>query len=286
MRIKHLRTLLAIHDTGSFTAAARRINLSHSAISIQMKQLEYELAAPLFEKGRRPAKLTPLGEEVADRAREIVRSLDELKLLHDVDDTSGSITLGFVPTTLQKLLPVVLEVLRAEFPGLQVSVRSGLSNALAKSVGDGDIDFAFLSAPLAKLPPIRLYEIGVEKLFLIVAKNDTGRPGEADVLRRNPYIAFARSTWLGGQIENHLNQLGLKIDPAIELDSIDAIENLVARGFGASIVPQRLLAAPLEQNLRCLPLSEPAPVRRLMLAAPALCRRQTLLACLTGVGGQ
>ncbi len=283
MQTAHLHTILAIHSAGSFTAAADLVHLSHSAISIQMKQLEQQLGAPLFIKGRRPATLTPLGEEVVEKARDIIERLDALKTLANADDWGGKVNLGFIPTTLQTLLPVVLERLRSDFPDLQVTVRSGLSGQLAEAVEKHELDFAFLSAPVTAHPMVRLHEIGSEPLFLITEKSYKSRAKEADILRQNPYIAFSRDTWLGEQIASHLTQRGLLIEPAIELDSIDAIEHLVTRGFGVSIVPQRLLATPLQDALRCLPLTAPAPVRRIMLATPPHCQRQTLLQCLTEI---
>lgn len=284
MQTSHLRSFLAIKDTGSFTAAAAAVHLSHSAVSIQMKQLEQQLGASLFIKGRRPAMLTPLGEEIAEKAREIVDRLDDLKALAGADNLGGRVTLGFVPTTLQTLLPVVLERLRSEFPDLRVAVRSGLSSELAKMVEEHNIDFAFLSAPVSDPAMIRLHEIGSEPLFLVMAQNaHASRAKPADILRQNPYIAFSRNTWLGTLIASHLTQSGHSVDPEIELDSFDAIEHLVARGFGVSIVPQRLLAAPLQDTLHCIPLGPRAPERRVMLATPRHCQRQTLLHCLADI---
>ena len=284
MQTSHLRSLLAIKETGSFTAAAVAVHLSHSAVSIQMKHLEEQLGAPLFVKGRRPALLTPLGEEISERARGIVDQLDGLKALASADNLGGRIKLGFVPTTLQTLLPVVLNRLRSDFPDLRVAVRSGLSSDLAKMVEDHHIDFAFLSAPVSDPALIRLHEIGSEPLYLVMTKTTALIRGkEADILRQNPYIAFSRSTWLGSQIAKYLTQSGYTPEPEIELDSFDAIEHLVAQGFGVSIVPQRLLAAPLQDNLHCIALGHPAPVRRVMLATPRHCQRQTVLRCLSNI---
>lgn len=283
MQTAHLRTLLAIKSTGSFSAAAAYINLSHSAVSIQMKQFEQQLGAPLFEKNRRPAVLTALGQEISEKAREIVDRLDDLKSHAKTDDVAGKITLGFVSTTLQTLLPVVLDRIRNDFPDLQVSVHSGLSGQLAKAVQDHKIDFAYLSGPVLENPMVRMFEIGSEPLYLVTPKNDTSQAKVADILRQNPFISFNRSTWLGEQIASHLAQRGLLLEPDIELDSIDAIEHLVAEGFGVSILPQRLLAPPLENILRCRSLGTPAPVRRVMLAVPRRCRRQTLLNCLATI---
>ena len=286
MNISHLRTLLAIRQKGSLSAAADVVHLSHSAISVQMKQLEAELGAPLFVAGKRPATLTPLGEEVAREAREIVTRADNLSNIARADDTGGQVGLGFVPTTLETLLPVVLERLRARFPALQVTVRSGLSAELASDVEEGALDFAFLSGPLARADAVTLDEIGAEPLFLISAQ-DLPQPATMEsILAQRPYIAFNRQTWLGRYIDHWLSQKGLGGEPAIELDSIDAIENLVARDFGVSVVPQRLMAPPLSDRLACLRLEDPAPVRQLMLAASLHCRRQTLRRMLRDIARQ
>ncbi|MCP5038785.1 MAG: LysR family transcriptional regulator [Rhodobacteraceae bacterium] len=276
MNITHLRTLLAVRKTGSLSGAAAAVHLSHSAVSVQMKLLEAEIGADLFIKGKRPTILTPLGEVIALEAQEIVRRTENLRALTQADDVAGQVRLGFVPTTLETLLPVVLERLRRQFPELQVFVRSGLSERLASDIDAGALDFAFLSAPTMTRTPVQLFEIGTERLFLITAHTNKSDPQLQQILDENTYIAFNRDTRLGGDIAEFLARQGLGGDPAIELDSIDAIENLVARGFGVSVVPQRLLAPPLETNLRCIPLSSPAPIRRLMLAASPYCRRKTL----------
>lgn len=283
MQVSHLRTLLAIRDSGSFSAASDMVNLSHSAVSIQMKRLEEQLNAPLFEKGRRPALMTPLGEEIAEKAQQIIDQIDGLRSHATTDDLGGHVRLGFVATTLQTLLPVVLTKLRQDFPELKVSVHSGLSDQLVQSVESHDIDFAFISAPASTHPKARMYEIGLEPLYTVTSKSQTTPQRADDILRQNPFISFNRSTFLGQQIASHLAQRGIMIEPDIELDSIDAIEYLVAQGFGVSILPQRLLAEPMQNTLRCIPFGSPVQVRRIMLATPRQCRRQSLLRCLKEV---
>ena len=284
MNLTHLRTLLAIERAGSLSGAARVVHLSHSAISVQMKQLERAVGAPLFVPGKRPARLTPLGEEVAREARGILSRADKLANLARADDTEGQVRLGFVPTTLETLLPVALERLRDAFPRLQVTVRSALSARLALDVEDGLLDFAFVSGPLAAGSLVRLHEIGREPLLLIASRQAPPAGSLPEALGRRPYIAFNRQTWLGRSIAGWLARNGLSEEPEIELDSIDAIENLVARDFGVSVVPQRLMAPPLSQRLSCRNLSPEAPVRRLMLASSPQCRRHSIRQLLAGLG--
>ncbi len=283
MNITHLRTLLAVKKTGSLSGAARLVHLSHSAVSVQMKQLETNVGTTLFIDGKRPATLTPVGEEVAREAAEIVARIDNLRDYSQIDGVTGQMQLGFVPTTLETLLPVVLRRLRTDFPNLQVQVRSGLSSHLAREVETGDLDFAFISAPVSTETPLRLHQIGTEPLVLITSLHNRSKPEMAQVMQENPNIAFNRETRLGGHISEFLGFHGFEKNPEIELDSIDAIENLVAQDFGVSIVPQRIMAPVLDAKLRCIPLGEPFPVRQLMLASSPHCRRRTIRQALAGI---
>ena len=273
MRLDHLSSLVAIADHGSFSAAADAANLSHSAVSIQIRQLEESIGAALFDRSTRPPRLTLLGRRYVARARGILARIEALKSLTTPDSLSGRVAFGFVPTTLQTVLPALLHRLRREFPDLQVTARSGLSDDLAADVATGALDFAFLTAPLEAPRDIVTDDLAREPLVLIAPKN-TDTTLDADVLFRDrPYIAFSGSTWLGRQILTSLKARAIAIDPIIELDSIDAVENLVARGFGISIVPQRLFAPDLSRTLRCLPFDG---TRQLVLASHPQSNRATL----------
>ena len=184
------------------------------------------------------------------------------------DSQSGEITIGFVPTTLQTLLPTVLDRLTTRFPRLSVRVSSGLSGDLAARVEDGRLDYAFLTAPASPAPGLRLIDIALEPLCLIAPPGTELPDPPLDLLVQLPLIGFSRATWLGTQIAALLHPYHLP--PSIELDSIDAVENLVALGFGASVVPQRLHAPPLGDRMACVAL--PGAARRLMLAAHPLRR--------------
>ena len=81
MSLRHLETLVAIADCGSFRVAAARLGVTQSAVSMQMKALEAELRAEIFERDRRPPTLSPLGEALVDRARELVNGYEELRLI-------------------------------------------------------------------------------------------------------------------------------------------------------------------------------------------------------------
>jgi len=269
MNLRQLRSLAAIRKHGSFAAAGERIGLSPSAISVQMQQLEQSLGASLFERGSRPVTLTPEGARIAGIADEVLGRLAQIERIASGSETPGSVTLGFVPTTVHYLLPQVLEALREAWPELQVRVRSGLSGELSAAVARRELDYALLTAPVVEIPELEFTAVASEPFYAIGPVTLTGIASDAELLRSMPYIAFNPRTWVGQHIAARLQQRGIHVNDAIEIDSLEAIENLVASGFGVSIVPRRLHAPVNTARLMQLPFGSPVDSRQLVLVRHA-----------------
>jgi DNA-binding transcriptional LysR family regulator len=158
----------------------------------------------------------------------------------------------------------VLNALRKSFPDLQVSVKSGLSGELAAAVVRRELDFALVTTPLVEIPELEITTIASEP-FYVIGPAGTAVDSDAELLRSLPYIAFNKRTWVGQHIAAKLQQRGIHIQAAIEIDSLEAIENLVADGFGVSIVPLRLHAAAPSQKLVRIPFGNPVDTRQLTL---------------------
>lgn len=269
MNLRQLRSLAAIRKHGSFAAAGERIGLSPSAISVQMQQLEQSLGASLFERGSRPVTLTPEGARIAGIADEVLGRLAQIERIASGSETPGSVTLGFVPTTVHYLLPQVLEALREAWPELQVRVRSGLSGELSAAVARRELDYALLTAPVVEIPELEFTAVASEPFYAIGPVTLAGIDSDAELLRSMPYIAFNPRTWVGQHIAARLQQRGIHVNDAIEIDSLEAIENLVASGFGVSIVPRRLHAPVNTARLMQLPFGSPVDSRQLVLVRHA-----------------
>ena len=269
MNLRQLRSLSAIRKHGSFAAAGEHIGLSQSAISVQMQQLEQSLDAALFERGSRPVKLTPEGARIAAVADEVLGRLAQIERIASGDETPHSVTLGFVPTTVHYLLPRVLEALREAWPELQVRVRSGLSGELSAAVARRELDYALLTAPVVEIPELEFTAVASEPFYAIGPVALAGVESDAELLRSMPYIAFNRRTWVGQHIAARLQQRGIHVSDAIEIDSLEAIENLVARGFGVSIVPRRLHDPQNTGRLLQIPFCSPVDSRQLVLVRHA-----------------
>lgn len=268
MNLRQLRSISTILQQGSFAAAGDHIGLSHSAISVQMQQLESSLGIELFDRGSRPVTLTVEGARIANIAGEVLDKLETIKQVASGTESLDSIAIGFIPTTVQNLLPRVLEALREEFPTLQVRVKSGLSGELAAAVARRELDYALLTTPVVEIPELDITAIASEPFYVIAPADRAGIKADDELLRSMPYIAFSRRTWVGQHIAAKLQQRGIHIRESIEIDSLEAIENLVARGFGVSIVPRRLHAEINPENIVQLPFGTPVDTRQLALVQP------------------
>lgn len=263
VNLRQLHSLAAIAEHGSFTAAARAVGLSHSAVSLQVKALEQELGTSLVDRTTRPPRLTAQGAALVEHARRMAAIVDEIRAIGAEGAISGALAVGVVPTEMVYLLPPALARLRRLHPRLSLRVRTGLSSELAQAVRGGELDAALVTAPDIAPEGLVLSEIAREPLALI-APADAPQDTEAGLLAVHPFIWFSRSTWAGQLIERLIEAHGLRPRGAMEVDSLEAIEALVAHGLGVSVVPERVLAPP-SPALRRLPLGAPPAERRLAL---------------------
>jgi len=264
MNLRQLRSLVTILDSGSFAAAGDRIGLSHAAISVQMQQLETTLGVDLFDRSNRPARLTTTGMRIAHLAGEVLAKIENIRQEASGAATTGSVSIGFIPTSVHNLLPRVLDALRRQFPELQVSVKSGLSSELAAAVVRRELDYALVTTPLIEIPELDITAIASEP-FYVIGPAGIEVESDAELLRSMPYIAFNKRTWVGQHIAAKLQQRGIHVNESIEIDSLEAIENLVADGFGVSIVPRRLHARLEPGKLLQIPFGNPIDTRQLTL---------------------
>ena len=262
MDLRRLRTLVAIADAPSFTAAGEHAGLSHSAVSLHVRDLEAELGVPLVDRRRRPPRLTERGLAVVEQARRMLDIAEDIRALGAERTLVGALSVGIVPSAMAGIAPPALARLRAQHPRLRVSIRTGLSGDLAVLVRAGTLDAALLSTPEPALPGLNAREASREPLQ-VIAPADADGADPASWLARYPFIWFSRATWAGQQIERHLARLGHAVDAAMEVDSLEAVEALVRAGLGVSVIPLRRGAT--RHGLRAAPLSDPPLWRHLSL---------------------
>lgn len=266
MSIRLLRTLVAVADSRTFSAAATQICVTHAAVSQQMQTLESDLGIILFDRSKRTPELTPVAHEIVRKARRLVAEYDDLvpSVVGD-DGLSGEVTFGVLPTTLTGLTPEIMVRLRTRFPQLRLHVRPDLTGALLTDIERGRLDAAVLSKPHLLPLGIEFKELVSEPLELIVSREIDGKDA-VKLLSSQPFIRFNRNAVVGTLIDNWISSKRIHVSETMELDSLEAIESMVHANLGVSIVPKRCVQPKNSIPLKRISLGDDAPVRCLGLA--------------------
>lgn len=267
MSLRALRTLTVIARTGSFSSAAVELGLTQAAVSHQVKALEEELGAELFDRTGRGTKLNPSGRLILGRAEEILALYDGLKgELDPGGGVRGVLELGVIPTALTGPVPVVLARLKAEHEDFQVRIRSGISDHLAPRVESGELDAALISEPPYALPPYCGWRPYDEEPFYVVGPRSARAQDDRALFEQLPYVRFDKTAWTGALIEGHLMARGIHPRDVMELDSLEAVLSLVEQGLGVAVAPFRASRVDrARQRFTLIPLGDPQLRRRVGL---------------------
>ena len=278
MEIRDLRALLAVVQHGSFTAAARELGYTQSAVSQQVAALESELGQPLVR--RRPVRPTPAGERLAEHAARIMLRLDVARSeLSSLGDASGEVRVGACPLAAPDLLAAALRDLRAGNPLLQVTVRPADPRSAVADVASGAVDAALADGITGPGEPLHLADAG-----LLLSTPMTETPLVVTLAADHPLrgrrgidlAVLADARWV---VAPELAGRG-PVVPASQAvcDGADlpTLLALVAAGLGAALLPASI--GPLPDGVVAVPLRSPALVHRTeLLALRTVAARQRLL---------
>jgi len=281
MSIRLLKTLIAIADRSTFTAAAEAVHITHAAVSQQMKALEEKLQIAIFDRSKRTPRLTPIGNELVSRARLLVESYDNLlPSILDEEYLSGELKLGAIPTALTGLVPLAMTRLREEYGDLHLHVVPGLSTELISEVERGSLDAAIVTLPERLPGNVTWQQIAKEPLELL-ASVSTESDDPVELLKNRPFIRFTRRAVVGGLIDRWLQQQGIEVDECMELENLESISSMVYSDLGVSIVPRGCVSAPNPLPLKHIPLGEPGVSRLIGLISKSSSVKARLLEALS-----
>lgn len=267
MTIRLLRTLVAVADAKTFSAAAEAVHVTHAAVSQQMQALEADLGVALFNRTTRTPELTPVARQIVAKARVLLADYDGLVAsVLDEDGLDGDLRLGALGTTLTGLTPRAMAVLKDRFPGIGLYIRPGLTGDLLADIERGTLDAAIVSQPHLLPLRIRFRPLAQEPLQLIAPRDEPSDDPFA-LLRSRPFIRFNRNAVLGTLIENWILAKRVQVSEAMELNSAEAISSMVQAGLGVSIVPDLAVKPQDGVRVKRLALGRDAPSRILGLAS-------------------
>jgi DNA-binding transcriptional LysR family regulator len=237
--IKTLKNFLAITRHKSVAAAAREIGLTAAAAGQQIQQLEKEIGLELFDRTKRSLSLNTHGRSLIEPIQEIVARYEGLGA-NLKSDLSGTIVLGALVSTLMGAFGKTLNELKQTFPSLEIKLIAGLSSDFLNQVLEGSLDAAIVTESPYTLPQnVQWTELYKEPMILIEPAHTSHKQRKLKSSPQDlPFIRFERNTWTGHLVDQTIKANKLSIQEGMELNSVEAIIELVRQGLGYSIVPK------------------------------------------------
>jgi DNA-binding transcriptional LysR family regulator len=249
MELKHLRAFVTLAEELHFGRAAARLHIVQPALSAQIRVLENDVGALLFERDRHKVVLTEEGGlllpealatlQQAARAREVVQ--------RSAAGEVGLLRIAFVSSVLSQLLPDLLRAMKAQWPGIELELKDMPSTLQGKALQDNTLDFGLVRLPLAQagLHTRLLFE---EQMVVALAADDPlcrKRSVQPADLAERPAFVLARqfAPGLYDQMLVSFHQQKVTLQIARELGEFTTMLALVASGLGLGVVPQGAASA-------------------------------------------
>jgi LysR family hca operon transcriptional activator len=243
MELRHLRYFIAVAETGSLTVAAeRRLYTSQPSLSRQIRDLEEEVGAELFNRSARGVELTAAGKAFLDHARLALSQVDAATeaARRASQPTKQVFALGFLTGQEMTWLPRAMQVLRDELPKIDVTVSSHYSPDLADAVARGKLDLAFLRAEPGFDLDYRV--VSREKLIVLMPSDHplTERTSiRPEDFKGQPFIlATNKATVLNQVILRYLRDNAIEVTPEHGVDNLAMAMSLVASTRGLALLPE------------------------------------------------
>ncbi|MBH5333401.1 LysR family transcriptional regulator [Streptomyces pactum] len=247
MELRQLEYFVAVAEERSFTRAAERVHISQSGVSAQIRQLERELGAELFDRSARTVTLTVAGETALEHARAALAAAGAVgQAVGEVAGLiRGRLTVGMVTgCTITPLFDALAAFHRAH-PGVEISLLEDGSDRLVEAVRSGALDAALIGSGAAVPDGLEALTIISERLAAVVPPGHplARRPHVTlrDVVDQ-PIVCMPPGTGLRTVFDQACAAQGLKPVIALQASAADAIAGLAARGLGVAVLSHTMAA--------------------------------------------
>jgi LysR family hydrogen peroxide-inducible transcriptional activator len=242
--LRQLRYFDALARHGHFGRAAESCAITQPALSMQIKELEEAVGGVLLERSARQVVLTKFGEELAQRVREILRSVDELGDFARAsrDQFVGRLRIGMIPTIAPYLLPKVIGDLTQVHPELDIHVRETVTPKLIKELAEGRLDTAIVALPVSE-PSLTEVALFTENFLLVRPGEDEGTPvPSSEALREMKLLLLEEGHCFRDQALSFCNMQSAPPREVLEASSLSTLVQMVGAGIGVTLIPEMAVA--------------------------------------------
>ncbi|WP_405486922.1 LysR family transcriptional regulator [Streptomyces sp. NBC_00096] len=241
MELRQLEYFVAVAEEQNFTRAAERVHISQSGVSAQIRRLEQELGAELFDRSGRTATLTVAGKAALEHARTALAATGALaQAVGEVSDLiRGRLTVGMVVgCTVTPLFDALADFHRAH-PGVEIALLEDNSDRLVQAVRAGSLDLALIGSAATTPDGLEALTIVSERLVAAVPPGHPLAGADRVTLRdlgSHPLICMPPGTGLRTVFDRACAAQGLHPAIALEAGASDAMADLAARGLGVAVL--------------------------------------------------
>jgi len=271
MEIHQLRYFLAVARLRSFTRAAEHEHVAQPSLSQQIRKLEDEMGARLFNRLGRSITLTPYGQRFEQRARRVLAELDGAR--QEMDEMlglhRGSLTLGAIPTLAPYLLPAVLASFGRAYPGIGVSMHEGLTSSLLAELAAGELDLALLRLPVRGAEFVS-ESLVKEGMLLAVPRGHRlcrrqSRPVALDDLSDERFLLLKDGHCFREDVLQICKRCRMNPNVVFEGGQFDTLVAMVATGAGVTLLPEMAREHYRHSGVGLLDFAPPRPTRTIGL---------------------
>jgi LysR family transcriptional regulator, hydrogen peroxide-inducible genes activator len=242
--LRQLRYFDALARHGHFGRAAEACAISQPALSMQIREMEDALGGALLERSARQVALTQFGEELIQRVRDILRSVDELGdfARASQDRLAGRLRVGMIPTIAPYLLPKVIDNLARLHPELDIHIRESLTPKLIKEVAEGRLDTAIVALPVSE-PSLTEVALFTENFLLVRPGSDKGTPvPSSEMLREMRLLLLEEGHCFRDQALSFCNMQSSPPREVLDASSLSTLVQMVGAGIGVTLIPEMAVA--------------------------------------------
>ncbi|OWU85679.1 hypothetical protein ATO6_01760 [Oceanicola sp. 22II-s10i] len=247
MDFRQLRYFVTIAEAQSFSRAAMFLNVAQPALSLHVRNMEAELGTELLIRTPQGVTPTEAGTLLLDRARMLLADFESaLQEVRDLaEEPAGEVHIG-LPGTISELLsvPLILKV-RERHPKIHLRVAEAMSGFVLSWLQEGDLDLGLIYTAVSG-HGLRSTPVLTEELRLFAAPGRADAPASEPVdpatIAALPLILPGPTHGLRAQMDREVEAAGSALGTVTEVDSYNAIKDLVARGAGFSVLPVNAIA--------------------------------------------
>jgi LysR family hydrogen peroxide-inducible transcriptional activator len=245
--LRQLRFLVALSDTQNFSRAAELCHVTQSTLSTGLKDLESRLGVQVAERSKQHVLMTPVGQDLAERARGILAEVQDFEDRAKREHTSGAaaIRLGTIPTVGPFLMPRAMPLLRRALPGTKLYLREELTDPLLDGLMEGRLDLLLIALP-HPLPAQVESRVLFEDGYCLATPKDhplgnRAHVGAEDLVGRD-LLLLEKGHCLQRHALSSFPGLDLDMDPGFSATSLPTLVAMVEEDLGITLLPKLAVA--------------------------------------------